>query len=49
MINKSDSEYGKTIWAGVEKVSKSCPEWLRDKIKRQAQESAKKILEKEND
>ena len=45
LIGKSDCAYGRKIWAGVAKCAEGCPEWLRPRIREQAINSAKSILD----
>ena len=44
MIKRANTPYGKKVWAGVAKVAKSCPEWMRVKISKQAKEQAELII-----
>lgn len=48
MIKRSDSIKSKEIWKNVEKASMNVPVWMKEKISKQAWESALRIYEKES-
>lgn len=43
-IRKATTPEAREIWAGVEKVAESCPDWMRPTVLAAAQKSARRIL-----